>query len=193
MNLRSARVAYRVHIGEGTDYFLLGADGTLVRTLFPERCCSLVGRLGWYSPSSPRLHRMPNRVAVFSGPPLVYAAGMIAYVSRYDDDGATLSVTDLNGRSRDFASFRAPEQLESFTFDGARLAFAHTRYRPYQGAADNGLWTICDDERAFVQTTAFVLEVHPVTVPGRLPLTSLPSAAPYRSPDAERPDCRYDD
>jgi hypothetical protein len=133
-DLSTGRVAYRAKV-RYADHFSLGADGTLARTLFPERCCSLVGRLGWHAPESPRLHRLPNRVAVFSGPPLVYAAGRIAYVSRDDDGGATLSVTDLSGRSRDHASFQAPEQLESFAFDGARLTFAHTRFRPDRSRA----------------------------------------------------------
>jgi hypothetical protein len=85
---------------------------------------------------------MPNRVAVFSGPPLVYAAGRIAYVSRDAGDGSgELSVTDVRGRVRDFASFQTPETLEAFAFDGTRLASAHTVYRPdleaRQGAEEN--------------------------------------------------------
>jgi hypothetical protein len=191
-DLSTGRVAYRAKV-RYADHFSLGADGTLARTLFPERCCSLVGRLGWHSPESPRLHRLPNRAAVFSGPPLVYAAGRIAYVSRDDDGGATLSVTDLSGRSRDHASFQAPEQLESFAFDGARLAFAHTRFRPDRGAADDGLRSICVGDRILVQETASVIETHPVTAPGRLPTASLPLAAPYRSRAAERPECPYRD
>jgi hypothetical protein len=187
-DLRTGRVAYGAKI-RYADHFSLGADGTLARTQFPERCCSLVGRLGWHSPRSPRLHRLPNRVAAFSGPPLVYADGRIAYVSRNDDGGATLSVTDLTGRSRDHAAFHAPEQLESFAFDGARLAFAHTRYRPDQGAADDGLRSICVSDRILVQDRASVIEVHPVTTPGRFPAASLPLVAPYRSPAHERPEC----
>jgi hypothetical protein len=191
-DLRTGRLAYRAKV-RYADHFSLGADGTLARTLFPQRCCSLVGRLGWHSPRSPRLHRLPNRVAAFSGPPLVYAAGRIAYVSRSDNGGATLTVTDLSGRSRDHASFQALEELESFAFDGARLAFAHTRYRPDQGAADDGLRSICAGDRILVQEAASVIEVHPVAAPGRLPTTSLPLAAPYRSPANERPECPYRD
>lgn len=114
-------------------------------------------------------------------------------MSRNDDGGATLSVTDLSGRSRDHAAFQAPEQLESFAFDGAQLAFAHTRYRPDRGADDDGLRSICVGDRILVQETASVIEVHPLTAPGRLPTTSLPQAAPYRSPAAERPECPYRD
>ena len=190
-DLRKGRVAYRADMSS-RDHFSLGADGTLARTLFRKRCCSLVGRLAWHSPRSPGLHRLPNRVAVFSGPPLIYAAGRIAYVRRYDG-GRTLSVTDLSGRSRDHASFQAPEQLESFAFDGARLAFAHTRYRPDQGADDDGLPSICVGDRILVQATASVLEVHSVAAPGRLSTASLPLVAPYRSPAAERPECPYRD
>jgi hypothetical protein len=188
-DLRTGRVAYRADVGYA-DHFSLGADGTLARTLSFGGCCSLSGRLGWYSTRSPRLHRLPNRVAIFSGPPLVYAAGRIAYVSRYDSAGAgELAVTDLRGRARSFASFRAPEVLEAFAFDGTRLAFAHTAYRPDQGAADDGLQSICVGDRILVQATASVIEVHAVTAPSRLPGASLPLAAPYRSAANERPEC----
>lgn len=192
-NLGTGRVAYRADISY-RDHFSLGADGTLATTIFPDRCCSLTGRLGWYSPRSPRLHRLPDRVAGFSGPPLVYAAGRIAYVSRYDGDGSgELSVTDLGGRAREFASFPAPEALEAFAFDGRRLAFAHTVYRPEQGAADDGLRSICVGDQILAQATASIIEVHPVTAPGRLPSASLPLAAPYRSPADTRPECPYRD
>jgi hypothetical protein len=181
-------VAYRAVV---TDYFSLGADGTLVRTIFPSRCCALTGGIGWYSPRSPRLHRLPVRVAVFSGPPLIYAGGRIAYVSRYEADGAAeLRVTDLQGRAYTFASFTAPEALDGFAFDGTRLAFAHTAYRPDQGTADDGLRSICVRNRdLFVQARASVIEVHPVTAPARFLAASLPLAPPYRSPAAERPEC----
>jgi hypothetical protein len=133
-------------------------------------------------------------VAVFSGAPLVYAAGRIAYVSRYEGDGSgELSVSDLRGRAREFASFRAPEALEAFAFDGTRLAFAHTVYRPDQGAADDGPRSICVGDRILVQATASIIEVHPVTAPGLLPTSSLPLAAPYRSPTDTRPECPYRD
>jgi hypothetical protein len=186
-NLRTGRVAYRADVGYA-DHFSLGADGTLALTISFDR--SLTGRLGWYSVRSPRLHRLPNRVAIFSGPPLVYSAGRIAYVSRYDGDGSgLLSVTDLRGRGRDFASFRTPEALEAFDFDGRRLAFAHTVFRPDQGVADDGLRSICVVDQILVQATASIIEVHPVTAAGRLPPASLPLAAPYRSPAGEGPDC----
>ena len=54
-DLRTRRVAYRAEVG-WEDYFSLGADGTLVHTNFPEGCCTLTGRIGWYSISSPRAH-----------------------------------------------------------------------------------------------------------------------------------------
>jgi hypothetical protein len=120
----------------------------------------LAGRQAWLVLlAQPAAARLPNRVAAFSGPPLVYAAGRIAYVSRNDGGGATLSVADLSGRSRHHASFQAPEQLESFAFDGTRLAFAHTRYRPDQGPADDGRPSICFGDRILVQETASVKEV----------------------------------
>jgi hypothetical protein len=189
-DLRTGRIAYRAHVDS---HFALGADGTLAQAIFPRRCCSLIGRLGWRSPQSPRLHRLPNRVAVFSSRPLAYAAGRIAYVSRYDDDVATLSVSDLSGRSRDHASFHTPERLDAFAFDGSRLAFASTRYRPDQGDPDDGLRSICVGDRILVQAAASVIEVHPITDPGRIPAPSLPLAQPYRSPAAERPECPYRD
>ena len=190
-NLRTGRVAYRADVSYA-DHFSLGADGTLATTTSFDSCCSLSGGLGWYSPHSPRLHRLPNRVAIFSGPPLVYAAGRIAFVSRYHGDGSgDLSVTDLRGRARVFASFRTPETLDAFAFDGTRLAFTHTLHRPDRGVADNGLRSICVVDRIFVQATASVIEVHPVTAPGRLRTASLPLAAPYRSPADTRPECPY--
>jgi hypothetical protein len=193
LDLRNDRVAYRANVGY-QNYFSLGADGTLVRTVFRERCCSLLGRIGWHSPRSPRLHLLPNRVAVFTGAPLAFAAGRIAYVSRYDSYGeSTLAITDLKGRATDYAHFTAPEQLESFAFDGERLAFSHTRFRPDQGAVDDGLRSICVGDRILVQQAASVIEVHPITNPGRIDGPLLPSATPYRSPQAERPDCPYRD
>jgi hypothetical protein len=187
-DLRTGRIAYRAQIDS---HFALGADGTLVQTMFPGR--SLIGRLGWRSPQSPRLHRLPNRVAVFSSRPLAYATGRIAYVSRYDDEVATLAVSDLSGRSRDHASFHAPERLDAFAFDGSRLAFASTRYRPDQGDPDDGLPSICVGDRILVQAAASVIEIHPVSDTRRIPTPSLPHAQPYRSPAAERPECPYRD
>jgi hypothetical protein len=184
-DLRARRVAYRARVG---DWYSLGSDGTLATALFSG--VSFTGRLAWYSPGSPRRHRLPNRVAVFSAAPLVYANGRIAFVRRYDAPGAVLALTDLQGHEQTYARFTAPEELEAFAFDGTRLAFAHTRYRPDQGAADDGLKAICADDQVLVQASATVIEVH--SAPGRVPEAQLPSAAPYRSSVAERPDCRED-
>jgi hypothetical protein len=128
-------------------------------------------------------------VSIFSASPLSYAKGRIAYVTR----GDALAVTDLRGRARIHARLRTRETLDAFAFDGDRLAFAHTRYRADQGRSDNGLRSICVNDRILVQASASVVEVHPVTRPGRIPAAHLPSAAPYRSPAAERPDCPYRD
>jgi hypothetical protein len=184
VDLRSRRIAYRV---PNAEWYSLGADGKLAVTLF--RGLSQIGRLGWYSPQSPRLHRLPNRVSVFSASPLSYAKGRIAYVTR----GGSLSVTDLRGRARIHARRRTRETLDAFAFDGSRLAFTHTRYRADQGRNDDGLHSICVNDRSLVQASANVVEVHPVTGPGRIPPEQLPSAAPYRSPAAERPECPYRD
>lgn len=186
----SGRVAYRAKV---QSWYSLGDDGVLAVALFP-RCCFRAGRLAWYSPDSPRRHRLANRVAVFSGSPLAYAAGRIAYVRRYDHGGgAALAVTDLQGREQIHASFTAPEQLAAFDFDGVRLAFAHKLYRPDGGRRDDGLASICVGDRILVQSRAPIVEVHPITIPGRIPEAQLPAAAPYRSPAAERPECPYRD
>ncbi len=189
LDLPSGRVAYRARAG---DWWSLGDDGKLATATFAE-CCSLVGTLGWYSPESPRLHRLPNRVSVFSSSPLIYAEGRIAYVRGQNARDAQLAVTDLRGRARVHARFRAPEELEAFDFDGTQLAFAHTRYRADRGAADDGIRSICVEDRILVQASATVVEVHPVTDRGRIPTARLPAAAPHRSPAAERPDCPYRD
>jgi len=188
-NLRSRRVAYRARVG---DWYSLGADGKLATATF-DPSFSFVGRLGWYSPESPRLHTLPNRVSVFSAAPLVYADGRIAYVRGRDSEDVQLAVTDLRGRARVHARFQAPEELEAFDFDGKRLAFTHTRYRADRGAADDGLRSICVNDRILVQARATVTEVHSVTDPDRFPASRLPSAAPYRSPAAKRPECPYRD
>jgi hypothetical protein len=182
-DLRARRVAYRARVG---DWYSLGSDGTLVTARFGF---SDTGRLAWFSPGSPRRHRLPNGVAVFSAAPFVYADGRVAFVRRYDQDGAELAVTDLQGHEQTYASFTAGDELEGFAFDGTQLAFAHSRYRPYEGHADDGLKSICWDD-ALVQASATVIEVH--SAPGRIPEAQLPSAAPYRSSVAERPHCDED-
>jgi hypothetical protein len=189
INLRTGRVAYRAPAAE---WYSLGADGKLAVALFPE-CCSLVGRLGWLSAQQPRFHRLPNRVSIFTASPLSYAEGRIAYVRSHGADGYALAVTDLRGNARVHATFPRPLELESFAFDGTRLAFAHTRYRPDQGSADNGLRAICVDDQILVQASATVIETYPVDVPTRLPAGQLPAAEPYRSPAETRPECPYRD
>jgi hypothetical protein len=189
INLRTGRVAYRARAAE---WYSLGADGKLAVALFPQ-CCSLVGRLGWHSPQQPRLHRLPNRVSIFTASPLSYAEGRIAYVRSHGADGYALAVTDLRGNARVHAAFPGPLELESFAFDGTRLAFAHTRYRPDQGSADDGLRAICVDDQTLVQASATVIETYPVDHPARLPAEQLPVADPYRSPAETRPECPYRD
>jgi hypothetical protein len=189
IKLRKGRVAYRARQAE---WYSLGADGKLAVGLFRE-CCSLVGRLGWYSPQQPHLHRLPNRVSIFTASPLSYAKGRIAYVRPQGADGYALAVTDLRGNARVHAAFSGPAELESFAFDGTRLAFAHTRYRPDQGSADDGLRAICVDDQILVQASATVIETYRVDVPARLPAEQLPAAEPYRSPAETRPECPYRD
>jgi hypothetical protein len=189
INLRNGRVAYRARPAE---WYSLGADGKLAVGLFPE-CCSLVGRLGWHSPQQPRLHRLPNRVSIFTASPLSYAEGRIAYVRPHGADGYALAVTDLRGNARLHATFPHPLELESFAFDGTRLAFAHARYRPDRGSADDGLRAICVDDQILVQASAPVIETYPVDVPARFPAEQLPVAQPYRSPAETRPECPYRD
>jgi hypothetical protein len=182
-------VAYRARPAE---WYSLGADGKLAVALFRD-CCSLAGRLGWYSPQQPRLHRLPNRVSVFSASPLRYAKGRIAYVPRYRDDGDALAITDLRGNARVHATFAGPLELESFDFDGVRLAFAHTHYRPDQGSADDGLPAICVNDQILVQASATVIETFRVDLPASHRPEQLPVAELYRSPGQERPECPYRD
>ena len=141
---------------------------------------------------------LPQRAAVFTGAPLIYAGGRIAYVRRYEPgQEATIAITDLDGRSVDVARFTTTEDLESFAFDGARLAYAHTRWRPDQGHADDGLRSICVDDRVFVQDIASLIEVHLISNPGRLPEAALPigprapsgSNAPIATSSGGSPHC----
>jgi len=86
-----------------------------------------------------------------------------------------------------------PDRLDSFDFDGSTLAFAHTRYRPDGGSADDGLKPICVGDRIIVQDTATVIEVRPVRDAIRPLGAELPVAPPYRSRWEERPECPYRD
>jgi hypothetical protein len=126
---------------------------------------------------------------VFSASPLAYADGRIAYVRSYGALGAELAVTDLQGNEQARVRLPAPESLEAFAFDGARLAFAHTRFRPDEGAGDDGLPAICIGDDVLVQPNATVVEVHALADPTRMPAAQLPSVPAYRSPAARRPEC----
>jgi hypothetical protein len=184
VDLRTGRVVYRAR-AEGSS---LGSDGTLATATFSG--ISFRGRLAWYSPDSPRRHVLPNRVSVFNAAPLVYADGKIAFVRRYDfQGGGELAVTDLAGNEFVHAAFAAPERLDAFAFDGTRLAFAHTRYRPDAGQADDGLRALCVDDKLVVPASATVIEVHAVTDATRMPAAQLPQAPPYRSASTGRPEC----
>jgi hypothetical protein len=165
-------------------WYSLDADGTVALVTF--RGLRFHGRLDWFSPREPRLHRLPARPSIFSSEPLIVAGGRIVFVR---DRGRELAVTDLAGNERAIARFDFPEVLDEFAFDGVQVAWRSSRYRPYAGAADNGLPYMCPDGTPHVLATAPVIEVHPLDAAVRLPPPSEP--APRNQP-RERPDCDED-
>jgi hypothetical protein len=185
VDVRTRRVvAARRGVQSYRIWYSLDADGTVALVTF--RGLSFDGRLDWFSPREPRLHRLRARPTVFSSEPLILAGGRIVFVR---DDGRELAVTDLAGNERTIARFGELESLDEFTFDGAQIAWRSSRYRPYSGAADNGLPYICPGGAPHVLAAAPVIEVHPLDAAVRLPAPSVP--APRDLP-GERPDCDED-
>ena len=184
LDLKTRRVLYRAR----ADWSSLGSDGTLATATFSAPRSAAASR--GTRRTAPAAIACRTASSVFSAAPLVYADGRIAYVRRYDfQGGGELAVTDLDGNEQVHAAFAAPERLEAFAFDGTSLAFAHMRYRPDQGAADDGLDALCVDDTLVVPASATLVEVHAVTDPTRMPAAQLPQAAPFRSPDTDRPEC----
>ena len=192
----TGRLAYRASltsvIKESVDaHYSLGADGTVAVAYFAG--LSDKGRLGWFSPASRRLHKL-GRVAVFSSSPLKYANGRIVYVSRYVSGGDELAITTLRGATTTVATFARDEQLDAFDFDGEQIAFAHSKYRPDRGRADDGLPSQCwANDKIRVQARAAIIEVHGVQGASRLAEARLPIATPQRSAADTRPECPYKD
>jgi hypothetical protein len=135
-----------------------------------------VCRLGWYSPQQPRLHRLPNRVSIFAASPLSYADGRIAYVSSHGADGYALAVTDLRGNARVHTGFSGPGGARVLRLRRHPARLRATRYRPDQGAADDGLRAICVGDQILVQARATVIETYRVDAPARLAAEQLPAA-----------------
>jgi hypothetical protein len=186
VDVRSRRVAAAASLGveSFSAWYSLDADGTVAVVTF--RGMRFDGRLEWFSPREPRLHRLPARPGVFSSEPLILAGGRIVFVR---DEGRELAVTDLQGNERTLARFDEPEALEEFTFDGAQVAWRWSRYRPYAGTADDGLPYVCRSEVPHVLAAAPVIELHPVDAAVRLPA---PSEPPPRDLPREPPDCDED-
>ena len=174
-------------------HYSLGSDGTVAIAYFTGGIERERGRLAWVSPSSPRLHTL-GAVALYRSSPLKYANGRIVFVKRYDGNVDELAVTTLRGTTRTLATFTGDEQLDAFDFDGSQIAFAHSKYRPDQGRADDGLPSQCwSDDKTWVQSRAAIVEVHQADSAGRMPAAELPSAAPHRSAVNTRQECPYKD
>jgi hypothetical protein len=183
VDVRTRRVAaVRRGIRSYRTWHSLDADGTVALVTF--RGLGFHGRLDWFSPRSPRLHRLRARPSIFSSEPLILAGGRIVFVR---DWGRELAVTDLAGSERAIARFDEPEVLDEFAFDGAQVAWRSSRYRPYSGAADNGLPDTCIDGIPHVLAAAPVIELHPLEAAVRLPAPSEPAPRdqPRRAPDCD--------
>jgi hypothetical protein len=186
VDVRSRRVAAAPSIGVESHqaWYSLDADGTVAVATF--RGLGFDGRLDWFSPREPRLHRLPARPSVFSSEPLILVGDRIVFAR---DEGRELALTDLQGGERTVARFEWPEWLDDFAFDGTRIAWRSSRYRPYAGAADDGLPYLCPSGAPHVLAAAPVIEAYPIDAVARLPAPSVP--APRDRP-RERPDCDED-
>jgi hypothetical protein len=186
VDVRSRRIAAAASLGVESHraWYSLDADGTVAVVTF--RGTSFDGRLDWFSPREPRLHRLPARPSIFSSEPLLLAGGRIVFVR---DQGRELAVTDLDGNERTIARFDEPEVLDEFAFDGQRIAWRSSRYRPYTGSTDDGLQYVCEGTSPRVLAAAPVIEMHPLDAAIRLPV---PSAPAPRDASGERPDCNED-
>ncbi len=174
-------------------HYSLGSDGTIAIAYFRGMPPDDRGRLAWISPASRSLHKL-GPVALYNSSPLKYANGRIAYVRRYGADADELAVTTLQGAVSTVATFSGDEQLDAFDFDGAQIAFAHSKYRPDRGRTDDGLPSQCwADDKIRVQARAAIIEVHPTQGAARMGEAQLPNAAPRRSAINTRPECPYTD
>jgi hypothetical protein len=123
------RIAYRARIvpaGIGVDFdFDLQRDGTLaVAFRLTEFAATGPATVGWFSPSSPRLHLLAARG---SGTSIGIAGDRIAFERFLTAAKSDLVVANLAGRATSVARFSHPTKLRGFDFDGQRLAWASDR------------------------------------------------------------------
>lgn len=167
----------------------LDEQGTLAGATF--RSGSFNAWLNWTSPTAPWLHRLPVKTSIFSSEPYLIAKRRIAYVRGLGWDGYELAVTDLRGHAQIVARFERPEELDDFAFDGDRIAWVSSIWRPYAGRQDDGLPYRCDNGiRVLVR--APVIEVHPIEHPARMPSDRLPQHPVLRDPERTPPFCPTD-
>lgn len=184
-----------VHLG-GRPSFDLGGwssldeDGTLAGATF--RSGSFDAWLSWTSPKAPWLHRLPIKTSIFSSEPFLIAKHRIAYVRGLGWDGYELAITDLHGHTRTVARFQRPEELDDFVFDGDRVAWVSSIWRPYAGQKDNGLPYRCDNGLRVLER-APIVEVHPLDQLTRIPTEELPALPAPRDPAGDAPYCPVED
>jgi hypothetical protein len=168
----------------------LDEDGTLAGAAF--RSGSLNGWLSWTSPKAPSLHRLPVKASIFSSEPLLIAKHRIASVRRLGWKGHELAITDLHGHKQTVARFTRPEELDDFAFNGDRIAWASSTWRPYEGHEDDGLPYRCDSGLR-VLARAPIVEVHPIDQLTRIPTEKLPVLPAPRDPAGDPPSCSTGD
>jgi hypothetical protein len=186
-DIRTAAIKYAPVFPGG--WSSLDEDGTLAGARF--RSGSFNAWINWTSPKAPRLHRLPVKTSIFSSEPLLIAKHRIAYVRGLGWDGYELAVTDLQGKTRTVARFKRPEELDDFAFDGDRIAWVSSVWRPYAGHEDDGLPYRCDNGLR-VLARAAVIEVHSIEHLARMPDDRLPHLPVSRDPARKPPFCPSD-
>lgn len=183
-----------VHLGHSSSFDMggwssLDENGTLAGSTGGS---SYNEWISWTSPKAPSLHRLPVKTSVFSSERLLIAKHRIAYVRRLGWTGHELAITDLHGHKRTIARFKRPEELDDFAFDGDRIAWASSIWRPYRGHEDDGLPFRCDNGLRVLER-APIVEVHPVDQLTRIPTEKLPSLPVSRDPAGDAPYCPVED
>lgn len=183
-----------VHLGDSSSFDMggwtsLDEDGTLASSTGGSNYNQW---LSWTSPKAPSLHRLPVKTSVFSSERLLIAKHRIAYVRRLGWDGHELAIADLHGHTRTVARFKRPDELDDFAFDGDRIAWVSSTWRPYEGHADDGLPFRCDDGLRVLER-APIVQVHPVDQLTRIPAEELPALPAAREPAGDAPDCPVSD
>lgn len=182
-DIRTDAIEYApVHVGGWPS---LDVDGTLAGSTGGS---SYNEWLSWTSPKAPSLHRLPVKTSVFSSEPLLIAKHRIASVRRLGWKGHELAITDLHGHTQTVARFTRPEELDDFAFNGDRIAWASSTWRPYEGHEDDGLPYRCDNGLRVLER-APIVEVHPINQPTRIPTEKLPVLPAPRDPAGDPPYC----